>query len=844
MEQNWATAAELRLLFIEPLKVTSSPRVSLGVEFDADAARLPPPIIADVNGDGVNEIVVATRNPPLLRVLSAPTQREALHSTQNAQPLLRARVRQRVSLLTSGVRIATGRYPVALATGPLVHGGADGKLALLSIVVLTDAWSVLCFNHKLELQWETVVQYQQQSLGIADLWIREAALLVRPNRVVVGGSMHTTEALEADAEAAVGSAPAQRDVFAHLTGADRRDVRSDEPVGLGGERGAHSYAARRRRAQRFSVYALEGARGRVVWARTADELDSPASAAAEKNAALPKWRPAGMQRAEDARRTCRRYRRSLATALRAHPHAWANRADTAILGAIFELDDLTASAASAPADRKAASARVGALAAAASLGHYVAGAGAAPAAGGRARSNTRSSSSSSSENVLLLHTRLGVEVLHLESGVAVCTEMLQPSALSVTADINGDGSVDRVSALQQLDLRSSPPAARQSADVGQREPAPRDAARTARGGRRRSGMSTSFQPDGVGESGAAEAEEAEGRAPQIVHCLATATTHVQPHRIASSVDDDAHAHKHYHHRRRQHQLYNASLCHRGFGSLSEALLLSLAEGDNAPSEARAARRARLHAMGMFRSVETAMPLLLQREHRPAAVGAQQLPGLLGGSAPAFSPRAVGGAMATFDAVFAVSTGLVTAIDPAGVVLWQTPTDVEWGGAVSADARRGVVPSVTALVLDGGGVGGERSASRALASHVLVAGARTAALLERGSGALRFKLRLPAQCAPALRPTVGDINADGVGDVVFLGADAICAYGAVQRTSTAAHAVSLLIGLLLALLLLAVVGAHVIAAEDDNEAGGGAMLHSRVRGRHRSSVARMLRRSTS
>ena len=516
--QNWATV-ELRLSFIEPLDELTASHASPRVESNGDAVRLPPPVIADVDGDGVNEIVVATRNPPLLRVLSAPSPRATLALTDSAQA---PHVRRRVSLLTSGVRIAKGRYPVALATGPLIRGGADGEQALHSIVVLTDAWSVLCFNHKLELQWETVVQYQQQSLGIADLWIREAALLVRPNRVIVGGSMHTTEALEADASAAAGTAPAPRDAFAHLRSVDRRDVRSDEPVGLGGERGAHSYAARRRRAERFSIYALDGERGRIVWARTADELDSAASADGAKNAAPPNWRLAGMRRAEDARRTCHRYRRALATALRAHPHAWANRADTAILGASFELDDLAARAASAGArgERKAASARLGALAAAASLGHYVAGAGAASvsasaaasaAAGGRSGRSGSRSSSRSGENVLLLHTRRGVEVLHLDSGAAVCTEALPPSTISITADINGDGAVDRVAALQQLDLRSPPLAPRRSGE----------AARVTRGGRRRSGMATSFQPDGIGAPGAADAEETDGGAPQLVHCLAT-----------------------------------------------------------------------------------------------------------------------------------------------------------------------------------------------------------------------------------------------------------------------------------------------------------------------------------
>lgn len=65
------------------------------------------------------------------------------------------------------VRVGTGRKPVAMASGYLSRdaGSSDGsdgdvknKKPPQVVVVLTDGWIVMCFDHHLKLMWESSVQ--------------------------------------------------------------------------------------------------------------------------------------------------------------------------------------------------------------------------------------------------------------------------------------------------------------------------------------------------------------------------------------------------------------------------------------------------------------------------------------------------------------------------------------------------------------------------------------------------------------------------------------------------------------------------------------------------------------
>lgn len=136
----------------------------------------------------MNEVIVVTRTPEI-RILSMPRTFEAAE-----EPIV-PRLRRRATLL-GAVRVAKGRRPVALATGyldPYVPGKARRQV----IVVLTESFTLLCFDHRLRLLWESTLNHLESSLGLGALVPDEASLTVAPTPlqkgdrgvIIVGGSM-------------------------------------------------------------------------------------------------------------------------------------------------------------------------------------------------------------------------------------------------------------------------------------------------------------------------------------------------------------------------------------------------------------------------------------------------------------------------------------------------------------------------------------------------------------------------------------------------------------------------------------------------------------------------------
>jgi hypothetical protein len=93
------------------------------------------------------------------------------------------------SLLTS-LRITTGRWPVALSSGYLTPF-REGESRQQVIVVITNGWTVLCFNASLRLLWESNVEI----FVPAGMYHSEVAAIITPKpirngdkgSVIVGG---------------------------------------------------------------------------------------------------------------------------------------------------------------------------------------------------------------------------------------------------------------------------------------------------------------------------------------------------------------------------------------------------------------------------------------------------------------------------------------------------------------------------------------------------------------------------------------------------------------------------------------------------------------------------------
>ncbi|KAF5960962.1 hypothetical protein HYC85_002171 [Camellia sinensis] len=118
------------------------------IKFEAE--RLPPPIVADLNGDGKKEIFVATHDAKI-QVLEA-------HDRRVDEGFSEARVLVEVTLLPDKIRVASGRRAVAMATGVVDRFYKPGQVQKQVLVVVTSGWSVMCFDHNLKKLWETNLQ--------------------------------------------------------------------------------------------------------------------------------------------------------------------------------------------------------------------------------------------------------------------------------------------------------------------------------------------------------------------------------------------------------------------------------------------------------------------------------------------------------------------------------------------------------------------------------------------------------------------------------------------------------------------------------------------------------------
>ncbi|KAK5577541.1 hypothetical protein RB653_002484 [Dictyostelium firmibasis] len=159
--------------------------------------HLPLPIITDLNGDGLNEIIYVT-NDFKIRILDTVTPNNIENFRFNTnendngdqKSLLELPILYESSLL-SDVGLATGRRPIAIKTGYSKHQ-IPGEKRQQIIVVVTDGWAVLCFNDKLKKLWES---YASDEV-LPGHYQSEISITILPTKipddkgiVIVGGRM-------------------------------------------------------------------------------------------------------------------------------------------------------------------------------------------------------------------------------------------------------------------------------------------------------------------------------------------------------------------------------------------------------------------------------------------------------------------------------------------------------------------------------------------------------------------------------------------------------------------------------------------------------------------------------
>ncbi|CAM9313895.1 unnamed protein product, partial [Phaeothamnion confervicola] len=417
-----------------------------------DEFVLPAPVVTDLDDDGESELITVDK-ASRIRVYRVQ------QAIDNDAPTLDAVAEVR---LAPALRVFRGRRPVALAAGFLEPYRDDlakkGSRRRRRLVLFREDWTVQCYDHNLVLLWERPLEHGTSAgAGAVESYaMEEAAVVLTSTRadsegsgstsgvgsglVVVGASMSRAAITGAGSGAGTAVAGGVDALGIRLESfAEGREEEAGREAAIdAAERGDQTEG-------HFTMFALDGATGEVVWTRDNATVTVPRLPLLLQRPQF-KWKELD-DRSEDAGPVpphgWRAYTQSV---LRVLPHAWHGPADTAMQIAHFGRQH--------------------------GAGRGISGIGAAPGAaaeageiktGGVGREEPRrllpgvpwsasrphdESEHIVSPNVVVAHTRDGVEAVGLASGRIVCSvampEGSAAAAPSVYGDVDGDGVVDNV----------------------------------------------------------------------------------------------------------------------------------------------------------------------------------------------------------------------------------------------------------------------------------------------------------------------------------------------------------------------------------------------------------------
>ncbi|CAN1813959.1 hypothetical protein LINPERHAP1_LOCUS27013 [Linum perenne] len=394
-----------------------------------EAERLPPPVVADLNGDGKKEVLVATHDAKI-QVLEP-------HSRRVDEGFSEARVLAEVSLLPDKIRVASGRRAVAMATGVVDKIYKQGQPLKQVLVVVTSGWSVMCFDHNLKKLWETSLQedfphnahHREISISVSNYTLKHGD----EGLIIVGGRMEVQPHIHWDPFEDIGMA--ERNAEQHRRSASEKEASENSgTVNL----------------RHFAFYAFAGRTGQLRWSRKNEKASEVAQLIPQHNYKLDVHALNARQPGEFE---CREFRESI---LGVMPHRWERREDTLLQLAHFKrhkrkiLKKVTGKSTNYPFHKpeennppgKDSAKKISKL-----IGKAATYAGSAKS---KKQLNYIPTITNYTQlwwvpNVVVAHQKEGIEALHLASGRTLCKLHLQEGGLH--ADINGDGVLDHVQAV-------------------------------------------------------------------------------------------------------------------------------------------------------------------------------------------------------------------------------------------------------------------------------------------------------------------------------------------------------------------------------------------------------------
>ncbi|KAJ7953063.1 FG-GAP repeat-containing protein [Quillaja saponaria] len=397
-----------------------------------EGERLPPPIVADLNGDGKKEVLVATHDAKI-QVLEP-------HGRRADEGFSEARVLAEVSLLPDKIRVSTGRRAVAMAAGYIErHRGGQPQKQVL--VVVTSGWSVMCFDSNLRKLWENNLQedfphnahHREVSISISNYTLKHGDI----GLVIVGGRMEMQPHIFMDPFEEIGMA--EKNSEQHRRSATEKEASEN----------SGTFDLRH-----FAFYAFAGRSGTHRWSRKNENIEARSADASEL---IPQHNYKLDVHALNSRHPgefeCREFRESI---LGVMPHHWDRREDTLLKLAHFRrhkrktLKKTPGKTTNYPFHKpeenhppgKDSTKKISNL-----IGKAANYAGSAKPKKQLPYVPTITNYTQVwwVPNVVVAHQKEGIEAVHLASGRTLCKLHLQEGGLH--ADINGDGVLDHVQAV-------------------------------------------------------------------------------------------------------------------------------------------------------------------------------------------------------------------------------------------------------------------------------------------------------------------------------------------------------------------------------------------------------------
>lgn len=400
-----------------------------------------PPIVTDLDGDGRQEIVLITRDMQL-KVISAEAPNNDHSEIYIPEELYSARL--------SALNVQKGKKPVAMKTG-YVSPYDSVKERTQVIVVVREDWSVSCYDHNLHLLWEKAVAHKTHEMDVmTDTFaIDEVAVHIAPISITQGSTGCII----------IGASMALRDPDHGIK--VENDASDSSNHAQSGDK-LHPEMHARSMLEHFSVYCLNAENGHVLWVHDGLEMNPQESFVKSLPMNALKLDRRDLQvhvHHAPGLSDWTIFRQSLISQL---PHMWTSSSDTKLSMAHFERRHVGAKSVSIGAGNKATEGRrndavtgkTDSNSNKRAAGRLVSGAGRftgieTPPLPSNAVLPHDASEHIEHPNVLVAHTKHGLEVIALKTGVPMTSLALM--AGRTYADCDGDGVVDSILVVEHKD---------------------------------------------------------------------------------------------------------------------------------------------------------------------------------------------------------------------------------------------------------------------------------------------------------------------------------------------------------------------------------------------------------